>query len=237
MKEHPILFQAAMVRAILDGSKTQTRRVLKEQPIGDRYFDWTCSQPLGGFGCEIYYANSEERIKCPYGQIGDHLWVRETFQPIFADGITDWADVDYKTGKGYACVYLATDEIVEFENFEGEIKSTCKPSIFMPRWASRIQLEITNIRVERLNDCSEADAMAEGIEKNWIGDLTKGPNGFGGEGWTPDNGWNHYLHSVDGEEAYTAIESYQSLWESINGAGSWAANPWVWVVEFKVVKP
>lgn len=215
-KERPMLFNGAMVRAVLSGSKTQTRRVIKKQPEGDRYLDWTCCQPLGGFGCDIIYGNDEPRTHCPYGQVGDQLWVRETFQPIFAEGVTDWGDVDYKTGEGYAPIYPATDKVAEFVGFDGDITTRCTPSIHMPRWASRIQLEITGIRVERLNDCSEADAKAEGVK--------------------PDNETSKDV--MDGlKPQFQYKEPYMRLWESINGEGSWSANPWVWVIEFKVIKP
>lgn len=110
------------------------------------------------------------------------------------------------------------------------------PSMHCPRGLSRITLEVTAVRVERLQDISEADAIAEGIEPNWSGDLKVGPNGYGGEGWVPECGWRHYLNSMDGDPAYEPVESYRSLWESISGAGSWAANPWVWVVEFRVLE-
>jgi hypothetical protein len=102
--------------------------------------------------------------------------------------------------------------------------------------ACRITLQIAGTRVERLLDISEQDAIAEGIEPNWIGDLALGPNGFGGQGWVPDSGRRHYLNDTDGSPAYSPIESYQTLWELINGAGSWDANPWVWVVEFRRIK-
>lgn len=107
--------------------------------------------------------------------------------------------------------------------------------IFMPRWASRITLEITDVRVERIQDISEADAIAEGIEPNWIGPLDKGPNGAGSDGWLGDS-WRHYTNGVDGEPAYTPAESYRSLWDSINAKRApWDSNPWVWCISFRRV--
>lgn len=230
IKERPILFNGAMVRAVLSGSKTQTRRILKNpyiegewsiKPTNEPRFqghthDWWLGEGTQPFGA----------IKSPYGQVGDQLWVRETFQPIFAEGVTDFADVDYKTGEGYAPVYPATDKVVEFVSFDGDITTRCTPSIHMPRWASRIQLEITGVRVERLNDCSEADAVAEGIER--VG------------GYASVSPWRNYRIGEAGEMSMhcsAPTRSYMTLWESINGEGSWAANPWVWVIEFKVIKP
>jgi hypothetical protein len=241
MKARPILFNGAMVRAVLSGNKTQTRRVIKSpaknmqesgqeviqrNPDNDPWYKdhvWSMRTKSGMWGD---YTHERFLEFCPYGKVGDQLWVRETFQPIFAEGVTDWADVDYKTGEGYAPIYPATDKIAEFVGFDGDITTRCTPSIYMPRWASRIQLEITGVRVERLNDCSEADAMAEGCNDDY------------GEGdtlyWFDGLGVNKESGRLF---AYNAKEAYSWLWESINGEGSWATNPWVWVIEFKVIKP
>ncbi len=186
MKERPILFSAPMVRAILDGRKTQTRRVVKHQPI------------------------PPDAFPCPYGQPGDRLWVRESFQPIHADGV-EREDTDWGTGKGYACHYPATDEIIEWVDGDDKITSRCKPSIHMPRWASRINLEITGVRVERLQEISGMDAMCEGVH-------------------VPPNLPN------DWAKLEFARHEFYHLWASINGEKSWASNPWVWVVGFKLVE-
>ncbi len=175
MKERPILFSAPMVRAILDGSKTQTRRVVKLQtPKAASISDFCVDGIRVG--------------RCPYGQPGDRLWVREA-----------WADCDKLVR------YYATDDVHPLRKK--------RPSIHMPRWASRITLEVTGVRVERLQDISFSDARAEGIVVQ------------------PDGGWGladstHY-HFTDPRV------SYWSLWEAINGPGSVDANPWVWVVEYK----
>jgi len=175
MKERPILFSAPMVRAILDGSKTQTRRIVK----------------------------SQSNICCPFGKPGDRLWVRETFQgPLF----------DSDNSK--CCVYRADGgEAPEYVDADDNLRQGWKPSIFMPRWASRITLEITGVRVERLQDISASDCYAEGCFRP---DQLKS---LGSEVTTRDN----------------ARGAYRKLWESINGADSWDANPWVWVVEFKAI--
>lgn len=178
MKERPILFSAPMVRAILDGSKTQTRRAAKgiatvHVRTGEALADIDSAGP---------------RVACPYGQPGDRLWVREA-----------WADCDKLVR------YYATDDVHPLRKK--------RPSIYMPRWASRITLEVTGVRVERLQDISVDDSMAEGI-------VLQPDGGYGLADST------HY-HFTDPRV------SYWSLWETINGPGSVDANPWVWVVEFK----
>jgi hypothetical protein len=167
MKERPILFSAPMVRAILAGHKTQTRRIIKLAPSGE----WK-------FGKLIKL--------CPYGLVGHQFWVRETFS-IWSDGMSD------------GVFYRATDADKGIESIKW------KPSIFMPRWASRIQLEIVAIRVERLQDISESDVVAEGIASAPAGEY--------------------------------GVAAYRSLWNKLNGDGSWTSNPWVWVIEFKRLKP
>lgn len=218
MKDRPILFSAPMVRAILEGRKTQTRRVVKPQPSpsSDTAFVgtdgiWRFSHPT----MRGPVSHEADDVRCPYGQPGDRLWVREKFQPLFADDIENHWETDWKTGKGYKISYPATDGIQEFIDLDDELSDACKPSIHMPRWASRILLEITGVRVERLADISKDDAMAEGI-------VVQPDGGFGLADST------HYNFS-------DPTDSYCSLWESINGDGSWYANPWVWVVEFKRV--
>lgn len=204
MKERPILMSAPMVRAILEGRKTQTRRIVKPQYEVNGGI-WT-SIKTRGWMYQSRIENCESLLKvCPYGKIGDILWVKETWMPLTV---------------GY--VYRA-DGIIN-ENFPG---TKWHPSIFMPRVASRIKLEITNIRVERVQDISEEDAIAEGIEylDNQLVD---------GE----VDRCRIYFHYSDNELILLdAKSSYQTLWESINGKDSWGKNPWVWVIEFKRIKP
>ena len=178
MKERPILFSGPMVRAILDGSKTQTRRVAKE-------FDEMPN--LDGILQRFPRQNG-----CRHGSPGDRLWVRET-----------WAHERDGTGcpDDTGVLYRATDPGWDDEG----TGLRWRPSIYMPRWASRITLEITAVRVERLQSISEADARAEGVT----------PNAFE---QTSDN-WGGVL--------------YRRLWEQINGPGSWHANPWVWAITFQ----
>lgn len=182
-----------MVRALLAGTKTQTRRVVKGKAL-----EWLDSS---GF-TPAFTAHPGNGLS-PYGQPGDRLWVRETFRRFTDDG-----EVLYKADpEGFNLM----NELKRDNHFEAR----WRPSIFMPRRLTRIILEITGVRVERLQEISEADALAEGIV------LTGG--GFG----LPDGS---HFHGTDPRV------SYWSLWESINGAGSVEANPWVWVVEFSRVE-
>ena len=185
MKERPILMAGEMVRATLAGRKTQTRRVIKPQPelAPDGKWDW---KPRGKWAGAIG-KNGQHNLRCPYGQPGDVLWVRECFSPyLYRDGCWYWAD-------GNVAAYDATKP---------------KPSIYMPRWASRILLEVVDVRVERVQEISEEDAMAEGVE------------------------WKEYA----GLANKTAKKLFRTLWDKINGKKHpWKSNPWVWRVEFKMV--
>ena len=219
MRERPILFSAPMVRALLDGSKTQTRRVMKPQlvygTVAGLFNSWYLPRSEGG---GTLYPNGKEKIlsTCPYGQPGDRLWVREAWRAELTWDTTKPSGIPNEA----ALWYEADDQ--QRNNGRGtKFKGKLRPSIHMPRWASRITLEITEVRVERLQDISEADARAEGIF----------PHVRGGWHWlkhdssNPDD-WNQFGYK-------TAALAFQALWESINGPGSWATNPWVWVVEFR----
>lgn len=220
MKDRPILFSGPMVRAIREGRKTQTRRAIK--------FEWCSSREA-----LMHQAAFDPAYKCPYGKPGDRLWVRETWGMSFEDIVPTgrqfvsggtWGSPARPNRK--PCVVFRADGDMP-DDSPGETATWC-PSIHMPRWVSRITLEIVSVRVERLNDISEKDAIAEGVERN------EGVNP-----WTQTDGWIKYPFDLHAEDfpAVTAKESYHSLWESINGPGSWDLNPWVWVVEFKEVKP
>jgi hypothetical protein len=208
-----------MVRALLDGSKTQTRREFKArgwQAAVLRTLEFvhvlhgaaagvlSCAQPVdtawAGFRLSPD-STSPLYFKCPYGQPGDRLWVRET-----------WAEHPDFPGCRRA-IYRADPEC-EYDT------ERWNPSIHMPRWASRILLEIVSVRVERLQDISEADARAEGI--------------------TPHEVRQFAIFGASEEERAAiyrdaAVGPYRGLWQQINGPGSWGANPWVWVVEFRRV--
>lgn len=224
MKERPIIFSAPMVRAILSGAKTQTRRVVKPQPF-DR--SWSRHDHRIGYttddeGIDLYaYSKSEGgewHARCPYGKPGDRLWVRETWRytastleesRAITEDITGGIAVDWRATYIGDCMKqlgFSREDAEMADDFE-----TWRPSIHMPRWASRITLEIVGVRVERLQDISEADCIAEGI--------ASAPGGW----------WS----GATGQSSPTPVGAYALLWESINGPGSWALNPWVWVIEFK----
>lgn len=200
MTERPILFSAPMVRALLAGTKTQTRRIVK---VPKRFEGFSHPSAAG------------VDFSCPYGWRSDRLWVRETWGIGYPDEdggyfAIPWSGADpQKDGK----VFYRAD----FN--ETDVQRPWKPSIHMPRWASRINLFITDVRVERLQALSEADAVAEGIERI-SGDTSAQP-------------WRDYSKDQRMQFFSAPSASYRSLWESINGPGSWDANPFVWVIEFK----
>lgn len=222
MKERPILFNGEMVRAILDGRKKQTRRVMKPQP----------DTSLPGFWAWQGLGRHTAFTKCPYGVPGDRLIVKEAawmFCERKPNGTTKtgrrkWR---YEPSRSAQVFYVADyDERPRLDIVYPEVGGDwCwgyKPGRFLPRWASRITLEVVSVRVERLNSISEEDAKAESIERiSSVGPM----RAFG---------WKDYL---GGQGFFDPVASFKSLWESINGAGSWDANPWVWVVEFKRVTP
>ncbi|HAT7656045.1 morphogenetic protein [Enterobacter hormaechei] len=182
-----MIFNGEMVRAILDGRKTQTRRIMKNQPAGD-YPDTPAliRSVDGGFQWYGHYGESSI-FNCPFGAVGDRIWVRETFSPV----------PDHEEPAGCSAILYAADGNGPYGKWV--------PSIHMPRWASRITLEITGVRVERLNSISDSDASKEGC---CIADMESGD---------------------------CLSDVFARLWTSIYGNESWKVNPWVWVIEFKVV--
>lgn len=212
MKERPILFSGPMVCAILEGKKTQTRRVWKPRR---EYAD----QVEDGYGMPFWFddAGYDHEQPCPYGKPGDRLWVRETtcIAPRHFATPDDTCVVDYE---GFArFVSYRADGHPEDAMRDYKLKWT--PAIHVPRWASRITLEVVAVRVERLQDITEEDARAEGIQVSELGEIASAT-----------------LELIKGEQWAAAVLQYAELWQSINGEGSWAANPWVWVVEFKRVE-
>jgi hypothetical protein len=219
VKEHPILFSAAMIRAILDGRKTQTRRVLGVQPLdiltpADKRASSLAKVTRKWDGKRVWFAltvrgetiegNRGVAFRCKYGEVGDRLWVREAF--AWMDDKEVW--------------YRATDEAkgaaIEGDDVDEDtgkpLKFRWTPSIYMPRWASRITLELTGVRVERLQDITEADAIAEGVDAVTMADMPR------------QGTMNRYT-------------DFAHIWEKINakrGYG-WDANPWVWALTFKRV--
>lgn len=218
MKTIPILFSTPMVQAILEGRKTQTRRVIKKQPDLSKHTHITRAVILDGTNTEVFnYCSggsiNVESVKCPYGQPGDILWVRETWQhDIKAD--LDTVPPSWIPNGSY--VYIADGTIISKKEL-GEL-GVWRPSIFMPKEACRLFLKVKSVRVERLQDISEDDAIAEGVEQ------------------IADYGSTGYKLYTEPEAAYSDIDalySFESLWQSINGEQSWNDNPWVWVVEFE----
>jgi hypothetical protein len=209
MKETPILFSAPMIRAILAGHKTQTRRVMKVQPPDSRYRLSTVISTTGNRKIEGKhhwvvvdgYEVQQESLKyfrSPYGYKDDRLWVRETWKPAGENEYLYYAD-DF------------TETLTK--NIEKDLTFKWNPSIHMPRKASRITLEILQIRCERLKDISDSDALAEGIEP-----------------------YSGYIVPKVFEKDSVHIHRFKELWESINGNGSWDLNPYVWAITFKRVE-
>jgi hypothetical protein len=243
-KERPILFRGPMVRALLDGSKTQTRRICKNQPYPNGFKwdgnDFLCHNDylppsamlMDGGSKKFLYTTSDVEgweSECTYGQPGDRLWVRETFNgPMWFGEIEppDSHTPEY-------CHYKADGgETPEYMDADDNLVCRWKPSIHMPRWASRITLEIVSVRVERLQDISEADALAEGIDCRHLIVDTRYEGGSHVEEWAG----RYFYDGLEKDEGLESAEDdYAALWERINGAGSWAANPWVWVIEFRGV--
>lgn len=192
--EKPILFSGKMVREILNGHKTQTRRVIKPlPPAWLTQFGYTIFTPDGHIsGRGVYDDNiGEKYFRCPYGKIGGHLWVRET-----------WGMLPHPK-QASQTIYKADNEI-DLDKW--------KPSIHMPRWASRITLKVTDIRVERLQSITDGDVAKEGV--TW--------------------GTSIVLHP----EISPARKAFKALWNEINAKRgfSWDVNPWVWVVSFEVIE-
>lgn len=218
MKELPMIFNAEMVRAILNGHKTQTRRPVKF-PFRDVNLGCELSgNELAGELSASNYWNSR------VGQPGDRIWVRETWQAIHEelndDGYVDettYAPAIPKEEDNYWHPVYAADNWCEDREQRG---FPWRPAIHQPRWASRIFLEITSVRVERLNSICDHDVLQEGLYQ------------------LPASG-RFCLHpgmQYFGLASYSAQEAYSWLWQSIYGADSWQANPWVWVIEFKRIE-
>ncbi|HCM6591375.1 TPA: morphogenetic protein [Klebsiella quasipneumoniae] len=213
MKERGMIFNGEMVRALLDDRKTQTRRPVKFPVLDKNLGCELAGNELAGELSAGNYMNSA------FGKPGDRIWVRETFQgPLFDYDLMDsYCKDPTPFEKPEFCVYKADGvPAPEFYDADDELHYCRRPSIHMPRWASRILLEITDVRVERLNSISQEDAQAEGLE------LT---------GWRPT-----YSDPDSGGEVMTPYDNFAELWSSIYGDESWQANPWVWVIEFKRVE-
>jgi len=198
MKDTPLMFKADMVRAIWSGRKTMTRRPLRVQPES---VDEQTMKIIPFNGSAIFL---QSQIKCPYGAPGDHLWVKETFAPC----LEKENKPNSKAGFTYRADWSVEDDI-NVRDFPWQ------SAMFMPKIAARIHLEILAVRVERLQDISEADAQAEGVSP------------------IPGHGPAVYPSPHAHRGSGTHRQAFERLWMEINDPESWALNPWVWVVMFK----
>lgn len=244
MKERPIIFAGESVRGILAGRKTQTRRLLRTPGSVPNYARFESVHKVGGqlyaafktpwarvveamgWKSDPTAADGREPwefeisgVRHPHGAPGDRLWVRETWQPFWAPG-RETAPASLATPDGWRIGYVATDGVREYHDPDDGLVARCKSPLHMPRWASRLTLEVVAVRVERLQSISEADAMAEGVDPN--APTSARINGEPGQ-----------VHCF-GPTA--ARMTFAFLWDGINGKRApWASNPWVWVVEFQRV--
>lgn len=228
MNEHPILFSTPMVQALIAGRKTQTRRVIKQIPTSvDRQYAF--SKDGKHYWKSGVNGVTEFGFRCPNGQPGDLIWVRESWSPKYVNGCLDEFRMVYPNN--YPWIYKADHP----DQKQGNAGHPWKPSIHMPKVAARIWLQIINIRVERLHDISPGDACDEGIEyDNVDADAFEGGElvaDFTNYMWRDDETYEDYHFPTYA----SCVESFLSLWEKINGKESIDANPWVWVIEFKVV--
>ncbi|WP_030130818.1 morphogenetic protein [Pseudomonas sp. QTF5] len=230
--ERPILFSAPMVRAILEGRKTVTRRAVNPQPVLTDGSGFSWKGHLFGSGSDSRETSRNfSRHCCPHGRPGDRLWVRETFALLGnEDGVcVDWNDKLVKGNERDAArIFRASCTVGDYglwqipdkaawkpDTDELQYEGAWRPSIHMPRWASRILLEITEVRVERLQDITYEQAAAEGVHRGPL---------------------REWCASDEGGACHKyPVPAFRDLWQSVGG--DWEANPWVWVVEFKKVTP
>lgn len=227
MNEQPILFNGAMVRAILDGQKTVTRRVRGLDELNLNMPDIYRLENIGQKSGSAEFSHGENyeyrfNVRCPFGEVGDHLWVRESFQVSkkydaippreipYARGVSTYYAAGGSRAKDDTGGTYVNEDNVCVPDWVGKMR----PSIHMPRLASRIMLEITSISVERLQDIRDEQVMVEGVHKQ------------------PTTGW-YSVPGIDGAGT-TPRSAFANLWNSTGG--DWDANPWVWAVEFKVVQ-
>jgi hypothetical protein len=217
MRELPILFSAPMVRAILEGRKTVTRRMVKFNIAGR----------IGPLSNQWHVEDPGATAVCPYGQPGDRLWVRESFwknedgfKPTLLLGAKATQQVEYDASLND----LDREELRQFQYKR-------KPSIHMPRWASRITLEVTGMRVERLQDITSDQILAEGVQ------IPTTPAGGALIDISTKHGPAYFLPALNGNSTDDLLRAHwAALWVAINGIDSWNTNPWVWVVEFKRIQ-
>ncbi|MBS0187945.1 MAG: hypothetical protein JSS51_07740 [Planctomycetes bacterium] len=241
MKERPILFSGPMVRAILEGRKTQTRRIVKAQGeleflggSGDPKTDpanWGWGPDDDGEYCSLVknpFAGSWAR--CPYGVPGDRLWVKEKWRPVWHEEL--FCCVQYAADSSYRKPEIDTEErgfrFADMCDVSGDNAEPWHSSLHMWREFSRLTLTIADVRVERLQDISEEDAIAEGIER-----FTKDDKVFKYWPTDPADRPIRGLEMTWQDMPHDPRVAFAALWNHVNGPGSWEANPWVWVIEFK----
>lgn len=221
MKERPILFSAPMIRAVREGRKTQTRRLVKPQPEAD---SWPEGWDDGSWRWMLGGNPAGPEFRSPYGVPGDRLWGRENVQACELgsgqDGVRYPADGEFRPIDNTPQAGERWSKLFTYDYYRRPCGSEV-PSIHMPRWACRCVLEIEELRIERLNNISEEDALAEGVvwSERWSGFVVPGVE--------------HPNRDFPVLSRATAREMYAALWDVINGSGQWLANPWVWAVTFK----
>lgn len=232
VKEHPIIFSTQMIQAILGGSKTMTRRVVKLPKWPDpspKPDEWELREGVNIWVTRLKGLNYEEYIKCPYGQVGDRLWIREAFNYIQGDGEPNDFGVCYKADS----VINWWRDNAGMMNYPINEKSM--PSIHMPRWASRIVLEIIEVRVGRVQDISEDDAKAEGTPPGYIAAYPtifhKGQEGYSETPTDYRGGFARTWDYINAKRRNIAPKTHKPI--IIAGDYSWASNPWVWVIGFR----
>jgi len=218
MTERPILFSGPMVQALLSGRKTQTRRLIKPQPL--------CNgrQPLVSFNqgrAEYSFGPADRNAqglrwrRCPHGQPGDRLWVKETWRP--RGSLHPW-DLDVTYAADGAVRTIKDGDFGERDWTMPKAAATGNVSpLFMPRWASRLTLEITDVRPERLNDIRDEDAEAEGIRDPSLGDTV----------------WAGFMGIA--RDRCPSKTAFALLWMVLHGSDSWRVNPWVWAITFRLM--
>lgn len=240
--EKPILFSTPMVKAIIAGRKTQTRRIMKMSRNNDIFcglsndpdVSWPADYGFGALMGRAFYDN--EAVKCPW-QVGDRLYVRETWGEL-----TDYCDHPELPGcptERWSLGYRYRADNYEHKQLDG-FWTGWKPSIHMPKLAARIWLEVTDIRVERLQDISEEDAKAEGVYMGPADDPIDPPDysycpKCGGQGVHASIGENYGVTEVDCTTCDTYKKRFEILWNQINGPESWKSNPFVWVINFNLL--
>jgi len=230
--ERPILFNGTMVRAILSGAKTVTRRPVV--PMAGRQRQWLTPTLLtqspwltmcrlseedgGDLGAQMEHPKGGPLgwVRCPLGAPGDRLWVRETWCPgdYWTSGVVHDPPEDIRYAADNSAISYATGKPLHIDTSDWSDPKRWRPSIHMPRWASRLSLDVVSVGVERVHDITEDDARREGIEP------VNGGWGLAGESWS----------------CGSARGAFQTLWDLIGGDGAWRANPWVWRVEFARVE-